>query len=131
MSLNTYHTLVRGLLSRLGITTQPSDEGVYALLVDGRLQVMICCYQEQWLQLFCELGPHIAPSDNLFGSQWPAHVQGTLDGQAILWSQYPLAHLDQRELEAWLERFIDDAESRLAPSDTQASFQSAQHLLRI
>ncbi|RSM27010.1 Tir chaperone family protein [Aeromonas salmonicida] len=131
MSLNTYHTLVRGLLSRLGITIQPSDEGVYALLVDGRLQVMIGCYQEQWLQLFCELGPCISPSDNLFGAQWPAHVQGSLDGQAILWSQCPLAQLDQGELEAWLERFIDDAETRLAPSDTQASFQQTQHLLRI
>ncbi|MGH1407988.1 MAG: CesT family type III secretion system chaperone [Aeromonas sp.] len=131
MSLNTYHALVRGLLSRLGITTQPSDEGVYALIVDGRLQVMICCYQEQWLQLFCELGPHIAPSDNLFGAQWPAHVQGTLDGLAILWSQSPLAVLDQASLEAWLERFIDDAESRLASPDGQDSLRASPHLLRI
>lgn len=131
MSLDTYHALVRGLLNRLGITTQPSDEGVYALLVDGRLQVMICCYQEQWLQLFCELGPHIAPSDNLFGAQWPAHVQGTLDGQAILWSQSPLALLDQASLEAWLERFIDDAEARLAPPDGQSLLRASSHLLRI
>lgn len=131
MSHPTYRELVEGLFDRLGIAAHPSEEGIYTLLVDGRLQVMIGCYQEQWLQLYCELGVHLPPSDNLFGAQWPAHVQGSLDGQAVLWSQHALALLDQGELEAWLERFIDDAESRLAPPEAHAPLQSTPHLLRI
>jgi len=131
MSHSTYRELVEGLFSRLGITPLPSDEGVYTLRVDERLRVMIGCYQEQWLQLYCELGPLQPPSDNLFGAQWPAHVQGTLDGQAILWSQSPLALLDQASLEAWLERFIDDAEARLAPPDDQGLLRASSHMLRI
>ncbi|MGL5774663.1 MAG: CesT family type III secretion system chaperone, partial [Aeromonas veronii] len=57
MSHSTYRELVEGLFSRLGITPLPSEEGVYTLLVDERLRVMIGCYQEEWLQLYCELGP--------------------------------------------------------------------------
>ncbi len=121
MSPLTYHELVEGLLSRLGVSASPNEDDVYTLEVDGRLQVLIGCYQEQWLQLYCELGPDIAQSDNLFGAQWPAHVQGTLDGQAILWSQQCLSNLDQSSLESWLERFIDDAELRMQSSNAKVA----------
>lgn len=131
MNDNGYRELIERLFERLGVAANPSEEGVYTLEVDGHFQVMIGCYQEQWLQLFCELGPGIPANDNLFGTHWPAHVQGKLDGQAILWSQHPIAGMDRTALEAWLERFIDDAEQRLKPTPGDGGPASVPNLLRI
>ncbi len=131
MNDNAYHELLSGLFEHLGLTAISSEEGVYTLEVNGQFQVLIGCYQEEWLQLYCELGPQASQSDNLFGAHWPAHVQGNLDGQSILWSQQPLQGIDRNALEAWLERFIDDVEQRLKPITKNTLFDPAPNLLRI
>jgi hypothetical protein len=131
MNEQAYHELLSGFFEHLGLAAISSEEGVYTLEVNGQFQVLIGCHQEEWLQLCCELGPHAPQSDNLFGAQWPAHIQGNLDGQSILWSQQPLQGIDRSSLEAWLERFIDDVEQRLKPKTKSISFNPAPNLLRI
>ncbi|RAX13552.1 CesT family type III secretion system chaperone [Photorhabdus bodei] len=126
-----YHQLIEALFSKLGVPEPPTDDGIYTLEVDGRFQVLIVCYHDNWLQLFCELGPEVSHANNLFGQHWPAHVQGDLDGQAILWSQRPLVEVDVTELQAWLERFIDDIEQRLTPNTTQQPKNLPPSLMRV
>ncbi|WP_445375394.1 CesT family type III secretion system chaperone [Photorhabdus tasmaniensis] len=126
-----YHQLVETLFSKLSLPVSPTDDGIYTLEVNGRFQVLIGCHHDNWLQLFCELGSEVSCSNNLFGQHWPAHVQGNLDGQAILWSQRPLPEVDVVELQAWLERFIDDIEQRLAPATHQPKDLPPPSLMRV
>ncbi|MCT8345980.1 CesT family type III secretion system chaperone [Photorhabdus temperata] len=126
-----YHQLIETLFSKLDLPASPTDDDIYTLEVNGRFQVLIGCYHDDWLQLFCELGSEVSRSNNLFGQHWPAHVQGDLDGQAILWSQRPLSEVDVVELQAWLERFIDDIEQRLAPDTQQPQDLPPPSLMRV
>jgi hypothetical protein len=108
-----YHLLIAELFAKLGLTAIPSEDNSYSLEVDERFQVMIGLYEEQWLLLFCLLDQTLPPSANLFGEVWPAHIQGTLEGQSAVWSKQALSDLTVTELFLWLERFIDDIAQRL------------------
>jgi len=73
MSLNTYHALVRALFSSLEITIQPSDEGAYALLVDGHLHVCSVpngqpMYRARWMGR-----PSCGPN-----AHWLSWIRGSL-----------------------------------------------------
>ncbi len=115
-----YDQLIDALFAQLGMAAVHSDDGIYSLDVDGRLQIMIGLHQETWLLLFWRAERLLTPSTNLFGQTWPAHVQGELEGHSILWSQQRLAGMTVLELQRWLEQFIEDAAARLDASHADA-----------
>ncbi|AJK18593.1 type III secretion system chaperone SycT [Yersinia pseudotuberculosis] len=127
----TFTELMQQLFLKLGLNHQVNENDVYTFEVDGHIQVLIACYHQQWVQLFSELGADLPTNDNLFGEHWPAHVQGRLDGKPILWSQQSLVGLDIDEMQAWLERFIDDIEQRKEPQNTKFQPNSTSSILFI